>query len=84
MDFPDIDPRLALVSSGRDLDAPKRSRDVANPKKRMLGVTPRVVLKVDTRKTPKASLWRPRTYLYMFGRTAKDDKIKSITFLSDK
>ena len=42
-----IDPRLALVTSGRGFDASKRSRDVATPKKRMLGVTPSIFCKVD-------------------------------------
>ena len=28
MDFPDTDPGASLVASRRDLDAPKRSRDV--------------------------------------------------------
>ena len=39
MDFADIESRdSALVTSRRDLDARKQSRDVAYPKKRMLGV----------------------------------------------
>ena len=40
MDFPDIDSRVALVSSRRDLDATKLSRENPNPKTGMLGVTP--------------------------------------------
>ena len=81
MDLPDISTRDSLVSSRRDLDAPKRGRDVATPKKRMLGVTPRVVFKVDAPKTPKlTSLATPYKYLYIYiyicGRTAEEDKIK--------
>ena len=38
---------LALVSSGRDLDVTKRTRDVATPKKRMLGPTPIIFCRVD-------------------------------------
>ena len=41
-------PGSSLVSSRRDLDASKRSRDVANPKKRMLGLTPIIVFKGPT------------------------------------
>ena len=33
---------LALVSSGRDPDAPKRASENPNPKKRMLGPTPSI------------------------------------------
>ena len=33
MDFPDIDPGASLVTSRRDLDARKRSRDVPTPPK---------------------------------------------------
>ena len=44
---------FALVSSGRDLDAPKRGRDDPNPKTRMLGVTPIIFCKVDVPKTCK-------------------------------
>ena len=40
MDLPVDVQTPALVSSGRDLDASRRSRDVPTPKKRMLGVTP--------------------------------------------
>ena len=38
-----IDPRLALVSSRRDLDASKRGPENLDPKTGMLGLTPAVV-----------------------------------------
>ena len=56
----------ALASSGRGLDVTKRSRDVATPKKRMLGLTPMVVFKVDaSRKRISRCLWRPPKYSYI-------------------
>ena len=42
-----IDPRLALVSSRRDLDASKRASEDPNPKKRTLGLAPSIFFKVD-------------------------------------
>ena len=41
----------ALASSGRELDASKRSRHVATPKKRTLGLAPVIFCKVDVPKT---------------------------------
>ena len=56
----------ALASSRRELDARKRSRDVATPKKRTLGLTPGIFLEVDVPKTHKqVSLATPRIYLSM-------------------
>ena len=48
----DIDVRRALVSSRRDLDARKRSRDAPTPKTRMLGLAPSIFSEVDAPKTP--------------------------------
>ena len=70
------------VVTVRDLDASKRSRDVATPKKRMLGPTPSIFCRVDAPKTHKQVLATPKIFIYMVG--AKDDKNnKGITFLSD-
>ena len=81
VDFPDIDPNSSLVSSRRDLDASKLSRDVANPKKRMLGLTPSIFFRVDAPKTPKQVFGDPRKifiyiYIYIYMVGAKDDKKK--------
>ena len=63
-----------LVSSGRDLDAPKRSRDVPNPKKRMLGVTPRVVFRAsDPPNTPKRVSGDPQD-ICIYGRSERRQK----------
>ena len=84
-------PRRALVSSGRDLDAPKRGREDPKPKTRMLGVTPIIFCKVDARdaretpgcwpsdQTPpqQVSLATPQIFIYMVG--AKDDKEKIVS-----
>ena len=75
---------LALVSSGRDLDASKRASEDPNPKKRMLGPAPSIFCRVDVPKTPKqVSLATPKIYLYVDGRGAEGDKKRGITFLSD-
>ena len=67
MDFPGVDP-----------DAPKRSRDVANPKKRMLGSTPSIFFQVDAPNTCKqTSLATPKIFIYVAG--AKDDKNKKVS-----
>ena len=50
----------APASSGRDLDASKRSRDVATPKKRTLGLTPSSFSKVKPPETPKHVFGDPR------------------------
>ena len=42
---------LALVSSGRDLDARKGAPEDPNPKKRMLGLAPVIFFRVDAPKT---------------------------------
>ena len=77
MDFPDIDQTSALVSSGRDLDAPRRSRESPNPKKRMLGPTPSIFSEVDVGPESgetEASLATPKIFVYVVG--AKDGKNK--------
>ena len=87
MDFPDIDPRLALLSSGRDLDASKRASERAsedpNPKKRILGLTPIISSSGGPRVPSKRisrCLWRPPRYLYIYIYIyevgAEDDKNK--------
>ena len=66
-------PGVALVSSRRDLDAPRRASENPNPKTRMLGPTPMVFLKVDvSRKRINMPLATPEIFVYRVG--AKDDK----------
>ena len=65
--------RVALVSSRRDLDAPKRSRENPNPKTGMLGLTTRHVYKGDPPKTCKQVFGAtPKIFIYRVG--AEDDK----------
>ena len=73
--------RLALVTSRRDLDVTKHSRDNPTPKKRMLGLTPSIFFRVEPPKTPKRVFGDPQN-LYICGVGAEDDKKKGITFLS--
>ena len=64
---------FALVTSGRDLDASKRTRDVATPKTRMLGVAPIIFFKVDAPKTPKQVFGDPQD-IYVCGRGGRRQK----------
>ena len=82
MDSPDIDPRPSLVTSRRDLDAPKRGQDDPNPKTRMLGVRPIIVFGLDPGKRENRSLATPRICIYEVG--AKDDKYEQANKRSDK
>ena len=50
----------ALASSGRDLDASKRSREDPTPKTRMLGPTPIVFFGVDPLQTRKQVFGDPQ------------------------
>ena len=60
-------PGSSLVSSRRDLDASKRSRDAPTPKNRMLGLTPSIFLQVDvSRKRRNRSLATPKVCLYVW------------------
>ena len=52
LDFPDTSSLgSSLVSFGRELDAPKRSRDAPAPNTRMLGLAPISFCKVDAPET---------------------------------
>ena len=64
--FPGRRPTRALVTSRRDLDAPKRSRDVPTPKKRMLGLAPSIFFRVDVAKTRERVFGDPQKYLYIW------------------
>ena len=64
MDFADIGVRSALVSSRRDLDAPRRAWEDPNPKTRMLGPTPVIFFRVDAPKAPKQVFGDPLIYSY--------------------
>ena len=69
--------RLALASSGRDLDAAKRAWEVPTPKKRMLGPTPMSVFRVEPHKTcENGCLLRPPEYFHVCVVGAKDDEDK--------
>ena len=63
-----------MVSSGRDLDAWKLSRDVPTPKKRMLGPTPSIFFKVDARKTPKRVFGDPRIFVCRWSEPERRQK----------
>ena len=53
---------LALASSRRDLDAPRRAWEDPNPKKRMLGLAPSIFFRVDPWKTDKEVFGDPKNH----------------------
>ena len=60
MDFADIDVQSSLVTSRRDLDARRRTRDAPTPKKRMRGLTPVIFFEVDAPKSRKQVFGDPQ------------------------
>ena len=74
---------FALLTSGRDLDAPKRASEDPNPKTRMLGLTPIGFFRVDAPKTPMAGVFGDpleiEMFIYLGGRAERRQTNKKVS-----